>query len=279
MKIVIPTDFSNNAQNAIDYAIGMFRQEDVHYILLNAYIEPLSSADMLVSINDILEKQSQRGILNEFIMLSKKYPELASKIEQRCCYGQLANVMHQLVEDENIDFVVMGTKGTSNMKKKLMGSNTVNVMRTVNCPVIAVPEKARYKPPVHIAFATDYKKLPDNMILSPLAMLVRKHNSNLLVLNVQSEGEIAKADQVVENIKLHFILENIPHKFYNMQYKHTIEGINQFIHDNQIDLLAMVARQHNFFKKLLSTSTTKQMTMNSDIPLLIMHEHHGHENN
>ena len=84
--ILLLTDFSNNARNAIKYAIQAFG-EDVDYILLNSYIISQPSITVVKEVDIILEK-SQKGLINELDLIKSEFPEsLGIKITTLCKYG------------------------------------------------------------------------------------------------------------------------------------------------------------------------------------------------
>lgn len=272
-NILLPTDFSENARNTIEYAFGMFGdKKNVSYILLNVYTEPHSSADMLFSIKDLLEKESKRGLKDEHDYLSNKFPNSSLKIEQHSEYGNLLSIINHMVKTKNIDYVVMGTKGASGIKKVLMGSNTADVVKNVDSTILVIPENSNYKPSFRIAFTTDYKKLKNKYVLDPLVELAKKHQSELLVVNIHPEEPIIDTKKTVESIELHHKLENIPHHFYESEHKNFTKGLDYFIQQHKIDLLVMIARQHRFFERLFHNSITEQMSMFTNIPLLVSHE-------
>lgn len=272
-KIVLPTDFSENAKNAIEYAIAMFSYDNVEYILLNVYSEPHSSTDMLVSVKDLLEKTSRKSLKEEYEYFNNKFSQNLLNMRQHSECGELSDVINNLVETENIDFVVMGTKGATGLQKILVGSNTHDVVNKAKCPVLAIPEKIKYTPPYRIAFATDYEELENKYVLHPLAELANQYRSKLMIVNIYNIGEnIINVEQAAEGIQLHYMLKNIPHQFFGISHKNIATGIDQFVHKHKVDLLAMIARQHNFFNRLFHDSTTKQLAMLTDIPLLVLHE-------
>jgi len=272
MKIILPTDFSDNARGAIEYAISMFSYENVEYILLNTYTDPYSSTDVLISIQDLLSKRSIEGLKNEYDYLRKKFPTDLFAIKQCSEYGELANVINNICEEETIDYVVMGTKGSTGLEKVFIGSTTADVIKKVKCPVLAIPTNTIYTPPIKIAFATDYQELEYNDVFSPLTELAQQYQSELLIVNVQPEGELINNEDAISGIKLHRVLEKIPHQFYGINDNNVTEGINDFIHKYNVDMIAMIAKQHSFFEQIFHNSISEKLLTFTDIPLLILHE-------
>lgn len=240
-RIILPTDFSENARNAIEYAFGMFGYKDVTYILLNVYTEIHLSSDILFSIRDLLENESNRRLKDESDYLKNKFSHDSLKIEQHSEYGDLSPVINHMVTTENIDYVVMGAKGDSGIKKVLLGSNAADVVKNVASTILVIPENSKFKPPLHVAYATNYKELSNEHILEPLLRLTKQHQSELIILNIHPEEPIIDTQKTVRSI-IHHKSENIPHHFHELEHNDITEGLDRFIKKHKIDLLVMIAK-------------------------------------
>lgn len=271
-KVLLPTDFSDNASHAIDYAINLFSSKDVKYILVNAFVEPNTSADMLVSINDILQKQAKEDLNKAYQHLINKYPDIKLSLEQRLEYGSLANTLKTTVEHENIDYVVMGTRGASGLKKTFLGSNTSAVIRRVKCPIIIVPEKADHTALNNIALATDYEGLENDRMFHPLIELAKTNNSKVLAVNITREPVLAgRHEQETKGMNLGKQFEGIEQHFYTVDNQNVIDGVRRFVKEHEVDMLVMISKEHPLFDRLFNISLTKEMSMVGDVPLLILY--------
>ena len=72
-KILLPTDFSDSARKACEYAINLFGDEPVNFVLVNSYIVPASTSEMLISISDVLRQNSIENLLTERNFLAALY--------------------------------------------------------------------------------------------------------------------------------------------------------------------------------------------------------------
>ena len=137
--ILLPTDFSENASNAMNYAAALFEHEACRFVLLNAYYAtPPSIENLNINYIEPIDKFSEEQLsiqLHKFKSLSH-HPH--STFEKSKIFGEIANVVEQAVEEVSADCIVMGTKGATGLTEILMGSNTFSVVRKVNCPVICV---------------------------------------------------------------------------------------------------------------------------------------------
>ena len=270
-RIILPTDFSENARNASSYAIKLFGTEDVEYVLLNCYAMPHSGADMLISLIDILRAESEEGLEGELAQLIEEFPGIKGSISIKSVNGFLENVVSKMNRQQRIDMVVMGTTGSSGLMKVLWGSTTASVMKRVKVPILAIPGGLAYKFPHEISIALEPAELPSYRYPALLRELIERNNARVSLVSVESEAE-ALSDEVFKavangdvpipyNAEPFQVIENDP-----------IQGITHFMDDHQTDLLVMVAHSYGFFKEMFHQSSTREMAMMTKVPLLVFHD-------
>jgi nucleotide-binding universal stress UspA family protein len=270
--ILLPTDFSENARNAINYAVNLFGDEECLFILLNAYMAPSSGSHVLVSVNDILKTNSEAQLSLEKEMLCEKNYCAVLDVHVKAEYGTLIDAVKKIQSDTNIDFIVMGTKGATGLKEVLIGSNTVDVIHKAKCPVIAVPENVKFSEPSKIMLAADYKAFDDRFLLQPMIDFAKKYNAKIEVVNVQKEGVLIGVDEAMQGLVLHDMLENVPHTYQFVESGDIAEGIENFIEETRPDMLAMIPRHHSFVSRLFNQSVTGKIAMHAHIPLLSLYD-------
>jgi len=84
---------------------------------------------------------------------------------------------------------------------------------------------------------------------------------------------LADDGEAAGKIELHDTLEAIPHNFFQVEHKHVSEGLSHFIGLHKVDMLVMVEHQRGFFDQVFRSSITRQMSMLTNVPLLVLHEH------
>lgn len=269
-NVLLATDFSKNADNAIDYAVQLFGTEDVKYALLNTYEEPKAATSIVVSMNDMLRKESLKGLHEVEDRLVKKYPGI--NLEVRCFYGSLPDTINKLAVDEEFEYVAIGKKGISALESFVMGSNAMSIVKYVKIPTLLIPENAQYNALKSIAFAADYEHLEDLSLIQPLKTIVKDCDAELKIVNVQSISKDVDYDHAVEGSELHNVLEGVNHQFFTEHNDDVVTGIYNFVKSKDIQLLSMIARKHSFFDRLFHKSITKEVTNLADTPYLILHE-------
>lgn len=264
-KIFIPTDFSENAQKATRYALGVFG-DTAHYTLVNAFQVPHSGSTMLISISDILKRDSEELLKEELIRLEDEFPHLINNIGVVAEMGQVDIVLRKLAAKGDCDLVVMGTKGATGLKSVLVGSVASNVIQNVPSAVLAVPAETHAQAPSAIVFAADDETLTRDSCPDALAYVAGLKNSKVMIVNVLSEGESSRAD----GRKPSNSFDGIDHSFHFETGKDVGKVIAEFAKTNNADLVAMVRRKKDLFSNLFGQSHTREMIQAAKMPLLVL---------
>ena len=157
-NILIPTDFSDNAWNALVYGISFFKKTHCtfHIVHINSINTNASGEAATYVSPDILEKTILAESKEKLKALSKKIELLPLNVKHefhfKAIYGFFTDQLKEFVKKKNIDLIIMGTKGASGLKSVSIGSNTGNVITKVPCTLMAVPEDATYEKIEEIGF-------------------------------------------------------------------------------------------------------------------------------
>ena len=199
-RILLPTDFSGNAWNAIAYAMNLYKGIKCRFYLLNAYqVNPikLSTTVKQTKIRGFFAKaknESREALqtMMENLKSSKLNPRHTFRMVSK--EDSLVHAINKIVKSNSIDMIIMGTKGATGAKGVLMGSNTVKVLKNIkNCPVLIIPEEAEFTTLSQIAFATDFKRTYHTGELKPIITLTRENEAALRVMHVTLEKTLGHA--------------------------------------------------------------------------------------
>jgi nucleotide-binding universal stress UspA family protein len=157
------------------------------------------------------------------------------------------------------------------MRELFFGSNTANVVEQVTvCPVLAVPRKATYTGIKKIVFATNYSA--NNVpALKELLGFSNFFEASVHILHIRKTETL---NPVAEHFKKRLETE-VPQSvftFHEIQNEDILEGLDQFIASENIDMMAMVVRKKGFFESYTSRSLVKKAACNTTIPLLTFHD-------
>lgn len=275
--ILVPTDFSDNSWNALAYSIQLFKNQACTFYMLhvgdlgdsaihgNSFTLPLEriSVSIKQKLKSLFDRIKELPINEEhhFIALQE--------------YGNFIDIVRSTVAARKIDIIVMGTKGASGIKAAIVGSNTGDVITKVACTVLVIPENAIITIPKKIAFATDYTLFYTYPILATLTDILKISNSTLHVLNVSQPSTDLTLPQTQNKAYLKdYLDETFPHVhfFQNLSKHRKKASMLTYVSENGIDMLTVVAKNLNFFQRLLFDTTIKKLSFHTTVPLLVLHE-------
>ena len=197
-NVLIPTDFSENAMNAIRFALEFFKYDYTEFYFLHVY------EDEVYDNHELLEEESFNEVLNmvcnqsqlKLESLLKEVKDIAPnpryKYHMISAYNSLIDEVDTLVISKNIDLIVMGTKGETSNKSFAFGSNTLQVLKYVSCPVLAIPEFYMYTQPKHVLFPTNYLIPYRRRELSLLSNMVSPFRSVIDMLYISNSKKLSK---------------------------------------------------------------------------------------
>jgi len=278
-NILLPTDFSENSWNAIKYAINFFEKDTCNFYLL--HVNRLSTTIMndspYIATEEVIENVYTKPAKLQLNKILKRIaeqftPNKNHKFYKLSDYNFFIESIRKHVEDKNIDFIVMGTKGASGMKKFIVGSNTGDVITKVKCTTLAVPENAQFVKLVEIAFPTDFSLTYDIQILQPLSEILETCESALRILHISSKKSHLNDDQNKNSELLHDYFHHINHSFHYLTNKKVEDAIQCFIESRNINLICMVAKNLNYFQQILFHSKVEEISYHIETPFLVLHE-------
>ncbi len=279
-RILIPTDFSENAWNAIHYAMQLFRNEDCKFFLLNTYTPVIPSSRFMaprvngVRIEDALQTSSEQGLQKTVVKIQKDFNNPKHTFETISSFNLLVEEVKDVVSESCIDLIVTGTKGASSMDEVFMGSNTVRIIKsTKKCPVLAIPQNFRFSSPSEIAFATDFNRFYTISELIPLIELAHSFNATIRMVHVQYEIKALTELQQFNLNMLRKYFADVEH------YVHTVSELNSVSHtlevfsqELDIHLLAMLNYQHSYMERMTREPIVKRTAFHTQVPLLVIPE-------
>ena len=273
-RILCPTDFSKNAQNAIEYAVKLFKNETCVFYILNTYnAEPYT---MELAIARDLEEFREKSISGLRVILEWLSHDDNSRnhefhVVSEC--GNLLDIIKTMVDKQDIEMVVMGTQGATNSRIEIFGSQTVLAMEEIrNCPVLAIPSKTIYKEIKEIVFPTVYRTTFKRREFQYLVDIAKMSNSSIVVLNVVNKNESLDEDQVTNKNLLKDYFEDLDYSFHTLKNKDVQAAINSFIESRGSDMVSFINRRHSFFGMILSRPMVKNLNYHTGIPVLALHE-------
>lgn len=278
LHILVPTDFSENAWNALKYGLQLYKDFNCTFYLLHVNpIPKYSGAGTAVKgssrmAHETILKETNENLEDLLSKVEKNYVNTKHSFVTIGLYDFFVDSIKREVESKKIDLIIMGTKGSSGLKKVTMGSNTGDVITKVKCPLLAVPENTIFKRPIEIAFPTDYHLGYDLKVLDTLIDMVTMNKSDLRVLHISKKGEGLSEEQQKNKEFLNDYLQDVEHSFHSLTGTDIEAAVQCFTESRNTDMIAMVAKNLNFFQRILFRPKVEQISYHTDIPFLVLHE-------
>ncbi len=274
-RILVPTDFSEFADKALQTAVAIAQKSGAELFLLNAnemavaalpiaeyyYYDKEKEQSYLQMVNESLDKTLQR-IASDMDLGDVKISTLVES-------GLLVDVVEEVCKREQIDLVVMGTQGATGTKEMLVGSNTEKVVRNAPCPVLSVPNKA-YSGFGTIVFPTTLR--PDQATaFKKLAMMQHVFDGKIHLLYLNNPAHLPD-DEAIVNRKDEMVsdagLKNVEIFMGEQNVFDEENAILQFAKNQNADLIVMATHQRKGLSHLFLGSITEDTVNHSDIPVL-----------
>lgn len=260
-SILVPVDFSDNAREALKYAIDFLGADGGQITLLYGY-KVYSSSGMFISVEKLMREDAER----EMDILLRHFREKLSEnitLDHRIIRGEPVETITAVASEDQFDLVVMGTKGAGGIEEVFIGSTTSNVIKRVEVPIIAVPDGYVFQPVKRVVLAVDEETYSSPEVFRPLRSITRHFGAELHILHI-GEGELS------DFAHLDNLMEGIPFELVKKENGSLNDVIQQEAQDYDAQMIVMVRRSRGFFSSLFHTSATLKTAFNSQVPLLVL---------
>jgi len=290
--ILVPTDFSPNADNALQYALNLANHLQSKVVILHnvdygiGYAETgagnLAISDPFLTTAPIypptynqnaeLQQQSEDRLNN---LAQHLRQHTSGIIETATVYGSLTDNLNKIVKEQHVDLVVMGTKGATDFLERMMGTNTASYIKEAVCPVLAVPAKARFNKWAKVAYAFELERTGTNFLKQLFALTEPFSPAiNLISVEYETELDIVPDHQIIEDIKTRFPNHNLT--FTKLESSDPTKALEEFALSQQMDILAVAIVERGFLESLIHSSISEKLVFHGVVPVLSLpaHPHH-----
>lgn len=270
--ILVATDFSATADNAVHYAVELAKATGASLTLFHVFHLPVmandESDDDPLTLDE-LEKESLgllRKVQNDIALTA---PEVNVEIDTR---GGFANdEIDKMGRGSRYELIIMGITGHGEVLE-LFGSIATSVADCSKSPVLIIPLEAKFKKPEKIIFAFDYQEIKESRHIHMMLDLAEFFKAKVQVLTIAGRIGDEFTERASAGIQVSDLLYNTQHSLSIPTDENTIHGIDEYLKRNKSEMLVMIRRKHGFFDWLLHSSYTKTMAFHTSIPLLILHD-------
>jgi len=271
-QIVVLTDFSNCASNAMQYAVELASVLGMEICAINAIganegvdnsmLNAIFIADYQNNKKQTLAKWAANFVQDEE---HKNVP-----VKTVCEVGSLSTVITKYVSENTVEMIVMGTMGSTGISN-LFGSNANMVITKLRTPTLIVPLESKFSASPVITLATDFEaKLSPEDINALNEIITAFGSEKINILNV-FEKALPVGNEAAE-AELRALIGNTELKFNYVQDSSTATGIMDFLQVSATDILCVVKHQHGLIYRLFNSSTVDKVMNKTIKAVLVLHE-------
>jgi len=272
--ILVPTDFSENANSAIEYACALGSSLHADLLVVNIFTPAVTKHNVVAPIiqDEInMATKSAEEKLNVIASTIKdQFPEIDCSYQ--CLVGGVLESIESLVAEKSVDLIVMGTRGASGVSKVLFGSNTSALIENAKCTVLAVPKDLPFKVPKKIIYATDFNDTELKKLVNIMA-IGSAFNAEIMMTHITTDKDALESENLLKSNFAKRVSEiyDYPSISYFVKYEDDImRALETIVNQVDADWIAMLTHKRSFFEKLYNPSLTKEMSFHSKIPLLAL---------
>jgi nucleotide-binding universal stress UspA family protein len=280
-QILLPTDFSKNAWNALFMAVKLYADFECTFYVLNCYDLDMKYATGAKStirsgmVHKALKNTADKELDEVMQYIGENHQNPKHQFEKIAYSGDMVSGLKSTIAKYDIETVLMGTKGATGAKGVFLGSNTVKALKNIkNCVLITVPKKFEFKALKSVVLPTEYAHFFPKHIFKPLLELTDKQ-TQLKVFHVAQEFKLDE-EQLANKKILKKRLQGYNYSFYNVTIDSTVaKAIRTFATEQKADFVVLTNYAHTFLEKLTQEPVVKKMAFKSRIPLMILPDFEG----
>lgn len=268
MKILIPIDFSKGSRIATIFAIEISKQLKAEITLLYVmYMPGLPRVSLKGKEIENAVITSTNEDANNFISDIKKSINRKFNCTFEIISGySLEDVIENYAIEFQFDLIIMGTKGSTGLKRILFGSNAAAVINNSSIPVISIPEQNEIKKIKKIGYATDLSRIKTEMkSLIPYAKIFNA-SVNIVHIITPTETKKINIENLVNELRIRFQYQKISFSIINNE--NVQKGLEAYVALYKPDLLAMFTHKLGFLEKITGKGNTRGLAFSNKIPLM-----------
>lgn len=267
IRILLPTDFSENAFNAIRYAVNLYANDNCHFILLHT----LYNADYIMysSLGGIYKEKSDEGLEKTKERIDQEFSNDRHTFELVSSYEMLHQEIKDRVKDKSIDMIVMGTNGATGGDQILFGTTTVHAIKVAKCPLLAIPSDYQFKKPKNIVFATKYEIDFSEYQMNLLREIAVRTEANIHAMRANYGSDLKERQENAKKELTRFF-EGLPLQHHDIAADSVPQALEKLGKKTPIDVLVMIKHKRTFIEKLLFSSVIHEIGFNSRSPFLVL---------
>lgn len=271
-NLLIATDFSDNAFNALQYGleIALKTKAKLHVIAVAHVIR--SGAGRLRSIDHIVEED----VRNSMHRLQKDIEKLEIYNQVSITFitlkGETADVVIDYANKIKADITFIGAKGITNFEALVIGSVALNILHKSKLPVMVVPGNAFFSGFSKIGIGVDLQPLNYQQAYTGISNLASHYASEIALFHMLDARKEISDNQLDEAQKIKHFWKEHKTELFLRSGTDIVQILDYFAIEHQVNLLVLVSRKYKLIQSLFHKSITNQMAKHAKLPFLAIKE-------
>lgn len=286
-KIIVPTDFSEQAQHALDIACEIASKTGANIVLMHVIEYAKKQTTFLGSSALTTMGSLSTGIEMDdiyFIELFKKRKQQMLEVLSDPCYADVEiidkimlgtpyHAIEEEITESDADFIIMGTTGVNDWEESLIGSTAEKVVRHASCPVLTLRKKVKLADIENIVFASKFSDAIPPYI-NIIKSIQKLFNADLHLVYVNTPNHFKNQREIINHLDK-FAIENeiSNHNIHVYSHENEEEGIVWFTEDFKMDMVMMATYGRSGFSRLFEHSIAEDVVNFSKKPVVTFNLH------
>ncbi|MDM9630338.1 universal stress protein [Robiginitalea aurantiaca] len=275
--ILIPTDFSGTALNAVNYALSFYKGERCAFHFLNTYTPDFVHSRVMAlahggnQAEDAMQMASEEGLRNLIESLSAQEMYSHHEFHSVSSFNLLSEEVKEQVAHYPIDMIVSGTTGASGIKEVFLGSNTVRILRAASDrPVLVIPRAARFRDAIKIGLVTDFGVPYSSDQIEAILEFQNKLDAQLEVMHIGSPASLTGFQELHKH-QLFLELERAaPRMRWCKHQSSKAQAIEDYLESSSVEMLIMIRNDHHLVDEWLREPVVKRVAFHTNVPMLVL---------
>lgn len=276
-NIIVPTDFSYPSKDAYLFAVAIAEKVKAAVEVVHIYSGSFNTRRPYTVKAGMGRYESLMDDLAIFTQIEDRERVIVQSkvsVTSKAIGGPTEKNLIKLSNEPDTFLMVMGMTGASISNERIFGSVSKVISQKANCPVLLIPKDTNFNGFKHILFASDYDSVEAQFLRQAVAFS-KPFKATFHFIHVQEENDWDLNIELEDRLFKYLFAEGDPTYAFNMatiDAKTVTEGLNQYIEENEIDLVIMVAHKRNLWERILHKSITKEMAITTKVPILVYHK-------
>jgi len=268
-SILLLTDFSDSANNAIHYAMHFFKSDSCVFHVMHVHKAGSFITDDLMTtptenIYESITRIPEQKLKSLIKHLKDEYHNEEHSFNIIIDFDVFTDAIKQIVEANSIDIIVLGSNGKTGAKEVLFGSNTINVIKHVSCKTMVIPTDYKFKPIQNFLLPLQCNDIINSEQLYTIEDFYKFNNFKFHILRV-CKNEKSKVKYDLNH------LEGLDWTYSIDDRKNFFDAVTSYLKENSIDMTSLIIRDQSFIMRFLTETPVLELSKVIKLPLLIFH--------